>query len=107
MVDFGATTTEDMNKESLNIWLAIKVMNWNAVPLKLDWDTTTNISHAMMCLDTFEWYSICKNDDTYAEKDKPYSCEVSPDEVCGHVAVAESLPMAISLACAKATGWSE
>ena len=109
-----------MNIESLREHLAIKEMgaklrydadtnisDWYEFPdgLKIDiedWNPPENIEQAEGCIETFEWYSICKNDDSYAEPGKPYSCEVAQE-----VEVNKSKTMAMSLAAAKATGWKE
>ncbi len=112
--------------ESLGQHLAEKVMGWKefwsstgSLPDNFDgwtddhnvpqarfdrWYPDENIEQAFMCLDTFEWFSICKNDDEYAEGDEIYSCEVSNNN---QVHIRSSLPMAISLACARATGYPE
>jgi len=112
-----------MNNE-LNKWLAEKVMGWGTELSKItnkprktmiyfnpndhadwiecsSWRPDENIEHAMMCLDTFTNFSIGK----WVDTPEPYTVTIyDQNQFCvDH----ESLPMAISLACAKATGWSE
>ena len=102
-----------MNSEALRKHLAIKARGWELIgdiywgdgvaqSYESSWKPDENIDQAMECIETFEWYSICKNDDSYAEPGKPYSCEVGQG-----VEVGKSKTMAMSLAAAKATGWVE
>ncbi len=67
-----------------------------------DWNPSENIEQAMMCLDIFTFWSINRTK-------KGYEAMIITDkEAFGdHIELHDSLPMAISLACAKATGWEE
>ena len=111
-----------MNTESLNHHLATKVMgyvqpkeyqlcNWwhlNTGPVvkQNDWNPTENIEQAMMCLDTFIRWDLIRTAMGYHltiyingiphDAGDPHEPNIKP-------APAE----AVSLACAKATGWEE
>jgi len=112
-----------MNNESLNKWLAVEVMGWKHVKGRDNfwkycdknnkfigsyhaWNPTENVEQALMCLGKHEQWGTSHNmvDDGYfvsivewpnSEDDKEWEAE--------H----ESLPMAISLACGRASGWEE
>lgn len=111
-----------MNVESLNEYLAIEVMGYQKtflagmspdewgykrenLPIQMhyDWLSTENIEQAVMCLGTFKRVSIAKN-----EK-QGWCCSVRDGgwEKWHNSGWHESLSMAISLACAKATGWKD
>ena len=70
--------------------------------VQADWSPSTNIEQAMMCLDTFEEWRI----DHHAKSRGGYYEVLLPN---GHISagVDQSLPLAISLACAKAKGYTE
>jgi len=106
-----------MNKESLRKHLAEKVMGWEiagevvvistpGVRL-VGWKPDENIEQAFMCLDTFdEGYEIFVEGDVkrvivYGEEDEAETEVFAREEAGG------SLPMAISLACARATGYGD
>ena len=68
-----------------------------------DWNPTENIEQAMMCLEQIDshkgYVEIFRGKSGW-----PWSVRFRPnDEYVGD----ESLPMAISLACARAAGWKE
>jgi len=102
---------------NLNEHLAIKVMGWEhfstegkkaSLPSYFNnegwlmfvesWNPSENGSQSQMCLDTFEWWRIDRSSERYY---------VSIYQDKGIDVKNKSLPMAISLACAKATGWVE
>ena len=102
------------NTDSLNKHLAEKVMYWElpdgsnfwvkgtgkdyATIHIDDWLPDKNIEQAMICLETFDNWGIGKT------KNSLYNVVISDtDSNAPH----KSLPMAISLACTKATGWEE
>lgn len=109
-----------MNNESLNHHLATVVMGWhkytretNGTVIYRDknnkakiavnqFDPPNNIEQAMGCLEIFAYWAI-------NHTKKGYEAMILTDkEIFGdHIELNESLPMAISLACAKATGWEE
>jgi len=62
------------------------------------WNPTENIEQAFMCLDTFAWWEIHHAVDDY---------ECSIKQQYEQMGVNKSLPMAISLACARASGYEE
>ncbi len=107
-----------MNSESLNKHLAEKVMGWEmpsgdiwwsdgvAKAFESSWNPTENIEQAFMCLDTLDHpayridFSITKTHQLSFWPDVTYSQNKFE-------AKHKSLPTAISLACARATGWEE
>ena len=108
-----------MNTESLKHHLATKIMNWTIMQpsgvivfannqrsgMKLpDWNPPENTEQAMMCLEKF-------TDQAILELDQEHVCKwgvnirVSEHGMTNHHH--DLLSMAISLACAKATGWED
>ncbi len=93
--------------ESLRQHLAEKVMGWGW-PLYIDnWKPDENIEQAFMCLETFQYYRIIKRE--LISNAIEYYCVVSRDCEYKQICETESteLPMAISLACARATGYED
>ena len=107
-----------MNYDKLNEHLAVKVMGWEwpdesyvgwvpdeIAPMER-WQPHKNIEQAMMVLDTFEQWGISRN-----LVDKGYFVSIvdwyegAPDE--DWEGENESLPLAICIAAAKATGYSD
>ena len=64
-----------------------------------DWNPSENIEQALMCLDTFDEFRIDYHRKMYEV--------ILPAQLYIGAGVDKSLPMAISLACAKATGWTD
>lgn len=62
------------------------------------WDPRKNMEQAFMCLDKFEWWRIDRSSQRYY---------VSIYQDRGFDIKEKSLSKAISLACAKATGWED
>jgi len=103
---------------NLNKHLAEKVMGWTmptgdlwwddkgAMASETGWNPSSNISQAMMCLSSYNHpayridFSIEKIHRVSFWPDVTYSKNKFEGE---H----KSLPMAISLACARASGWEE
>lgn len=102
---------------TLNEHLAINVMGLHLSPFykekywwddecitpvfnEKDWNPSENIEQAFMCLDTFPSFTITKPDHG------AFTCDVKIGYHKNWKAVVDqSLPKAISLACAKATGF--
>lgn len=113
-------SADDMN-ESLRKHLAEKVLEWAQGETEFQWndkngnrmldgilfDPPNNISQAIDLLGEFEQWGISRNliDDGYFVSIVDWSAELAPDKEWE--AEHESLPMAISLACARASGWEE
>lgn len=114
---------ERMEIESLNKHLA-KVMGWkqhqydnhfdrqrfyneyrdsegNRTEFVKDWNPTENIEQSFMVLDTFGEWEVFKDHDYFICINPKYRDPRNWD------ATDPSLPMAISLACARATNWIE
>ncbi len=112
---------------NINEHLAVKVMGWHRPPLGTlferlyyysnykcidrispvdDWSPQENIEQAIMCLNSFKTFGISKN-----MVDEGYYVSIYPDfHDCSEFefeAENQSLPKAISLACARATGWED
>ena len=104
---------------TLDEFLAIEVMGWKkqnttspvwwldaktraGMHLIKDWSPTTNIEQAMMCLERFQGWTIGEVDIGNSRGFMVVMAEKGW-RGCQH----ESLPMAISLACARAKGWGD
>jgi len=106
--------------KELNEHLAVKVMGWETTTLggcdywyikpdgvylnkplpKFNWQPHENIQQAMMVLGAFEVWCI----EHYWEG---YEVSITDSEAIQYKSENESLPLAICLAAAKATGWQE
>ena len=109
---------------NINEHLALKVMGWREDPAQNesgyyqgyyksdviygspeiaaeDWKPTENLTQAFMCLEKFDVVDITKSGDTNGRWCVTLNFNNRSD------GFDESLPKAISLACAKATGWKE
>ena len=109
---------------NLNKHLAEKVMRWRkgrtnphayfekwlgkgaeSISIASNWKPTENIEQAMMCLDKGNWWFIEK-----IQKDSPLGTGFLVNVVIGKTtgdAISDTPAMAISLACGRATGWSD
>ena len=102
---------------NLNEFLAVEVMGWECYYYTVrgqsltypyyytgetpyqradHWNPSENIEQAMMCLNQWSWYQLTRKGDVWI-------CQVEG----GSREVAASMPMAISLACARARGWED
>ena len=105
---------------NINEFLATEVMGWHKEGQTKDyqwvdsegsdeewaafWNPSENISQAMMCLERFEGWELTK------DSVDGYLCVVWTTKHHGvwcDNAGGPSLPMAISLACARAKGWKD
>jgi len=112
-----------MNNESLRRHLAEKVMGWRETSqtepalywdrikqvvgsVVDEWKPDENLLQAFECLDTFnEGYEIFVEGDV--KKVTVYTSAFETTEVYAREEAGGSLPMAISLACGRATGFNE
>lgn len=111
--------------DKLSEWLAIHVMGWSkrreygdtrfwwvdesdSIKATVNekhglhdlWSPPTDIEQAMMCLEKSGWWNLSKDEIT-----GDFSCEVAIDDQFQTLEIASTIPMAISLACARAAGW--
>jgi len=110
---------------NLNEYLAINVMSFEVLDdsvlrraryykddIEIEchtWNPSENIEQAMMCLETFAAWDLSHDDLTDSVEARVLN-NVYPDveaiEYDGY-AEEDTTPMAISLACGRATGWEE
>ena len=105
----------------INEHLAINVMGWEATNTRYkpvgstpqdhhifisisDWNPTGNIEQAFMCLEKFENWEIIHNFERY---EVMYRVGINRPDFSAVFGAHEVVSTAISLACAKATGWND